>query len=158
MFIPAVYAYEEFKDEHGNTKLEVAYDHVMKTRARLREKSKDMADLEKEMMYRPIVPSEMFMTARGSVLPSQQARDQLVDLELYGTFDKIANWGELEWRGDDVVFEPNRKIRPIIDYPVDEHRVNLRSAFVVYEQPIENPPKGLYKVIYDPSDRDWETG
>jgi len=151
LFIPAVYAYEEFKDEQGNTKLDLAYDHVMKTRTKLRDKSKDLADLEKEMMYRPLVPSEMFMIARGSQLPAQQARDQLVELELYGTFEKIANWGELTHQGDRVVFEPDKKkMRPILDYPIDETRVNLRSAFVVYEQPVENPPEGLYKVIYDP--------
>lgn len=150
LFIPDVYVYEAFKDENGNTKLEVAYEHVMKNRAKLRENSKDLSDLEKEMMYRPLVPSEMFMIARSSTLPAQQARDRLVELELYGTFEKIANWGNLEWSGDYVNFAPNKKLKPIRDYPVDQYRVNLRSAFVVYEQPIDNPPRGLYKIIYDP--------
>lgn len=150
LFIPAVYAYEEFKDAQGNTILELGYDHVMKTRAKLRDNSKDLADLEKEIMYRPLVPSEMFMVARSSLLPAQQARDQLVDLELYGTFEKIANWGDLEYVGDDVRFRPNKNVKPITDYPIDESRTNLRSAFVIYEQPVENPPKGLYKIVYDP--------
>lgn len=67
-FFPAYYAMNQFKDSNGNTDVEAAKKFIDQRREEKR-KAKDPSALALEMMNYPIVPSEMFLNAKGSIFP-----------------------------------------------------------------------------------------
>lgn len=155
-FVPAYYADNNFKDENGNTNLEMALEAIMEIREEIA-KSGDSQALDLEMMNRPVIPSEMFMSRLGTKLPVHLLRERKTQLELGRLNEKIQSIGWLEYDKNKNVFwvpDDGRAI-PITTYNLDKYRNNLRGAIVVYEHPPENIPKptykrSLYKVTYDP--------
>lgn len=155
-FLPAYYADSSFKDELGNTDIDACLEALLEERLRL-SKGDSMEALEKEMMYRPIVPSEMFLSRSHNKLPVARLKQRLSVLEIEKPQNKIMSIGNLyytnkernqvEWRNEDL--------KPITTFNIDIHRGNLKSGIVIYEHPMDfipNPTfkKSLYKVTYDP--------
>lgn len=78
-FVPAIYALGQFKDDNGNTDTIKAYEFLNKIRDKKR-KSKDSSALSLEMMNRPLIPSEMFLNAKGSMFPQAELKEQLAEV------------------------------------------------------------------------------
>ena len=152
LFIPAYYAINDFKDDNGNTDVESCIEYLL-------EKRKSMAPslLQGEKMYWPLLPSEMFLTKKGNVLPVAELemhRNKLLsypDLHLkYTVGDLVFNTNET--RG--VQFIPDTKGRtPIQSFPSNA-KDDTEGCLTIYEFPIEdeegNVPKGMYIIGHDP--------
>ena len=78
-FVPAVYALNQFKDENGNTDVEKATAFKEKER-KVKRKSKDPSALSMEMMNYPLVPSEMFLNAKGAMFPQAELKAHLANV------------------------------------------------------------------------------
>jgi hypothetical protein len=78
-FVPSYYALNQYKDENGNTNLEKAKAFRERVRAE-KKKSKDPSALSLEMMNYPIIPSEMFLNAKGALFPQATLKSHLGDI------------------------------------------------------------------------------
>lgn len=158
-FIPAYLALNQFKDkETGYTKIDEAKDFLSKTREKLRLSKGSSDALHKEMQYRPVVPSEMFLMRTANIFPSAEIRRRATELkdlpdlssvvELY--FDPEAPSGVSYAMSDDV---------PINTYPYDKD--NREGAVVIYEHPKRINGQILpesYIIGCDPYKDDSQTG
>lgn len=157
LFIPKEYALLQYKDRNGNTKMKEAHDHIIKQREKDLEEL-DSVSYELEIMFNPLTPDEILRPSSGSILPKQEAQEQLNFLENYDVFRKRAQVGSLrynpveprgvEWRKDMTL-----TMRPILEWARDEsqERINKEGAVIIYEQPNEYIPDGLYWLLYDPA-------
>jgi len=158
LFLPAYYTDNTFRDENGNQNIEAAYEEEMYQRKKRSEADNSLA-LDGWMMSRPLVPSEMFLSATANVFPVSMLRDRLTEIEVKRIFEIISFKGTLEWKDNKqgVKFIPdiNNKLTPITQTNLDQYKGNLKGCIVFYESPEEEIPdptrkKSLYKVVYDP--------
>jgi len=159
LFMPAYYVDNDFKDENGNTDLEAALAQELSERAK-KEKASNSSALDGLMMARPIVPSEMFLSASANVFPTAQLRERLTEVEVKDTFALIASQGTLEYTNSERkevrwVEDVKRRKKPITTMNLDAYKGHLESAIVIYEHPPSNIPaptyrRSLYKIVYDP--------
>lgn len=155
LFIPVTYQDELYKDENGNTNLELSMKACLKNRQQELEKS-DMASYDAEVMFNPLEPDELLRASGNSLLPKSAAAQQLTDLMDYEIYQRKAIIGTLH---DDfnerygVRFDKDLTglKKPIIDWNSEDEKVDKRGAFVMYEQPPDYIPENLYHVIYDPA-------
>lgn len=157
LFLPVIYKSRKYKDDNGNTKLQLAYEHYIRI---LQEKIKNESSksVKDYLLHNPFIPSQIFHSSRYSIFPSEEATDRLTEIDTNNLFIKKATVGKLV---DDkkarygVRFEPDDSITPITRYlGFDQGREDIRGAFVMYEAPPEVIPKGLNIVVYDPVAKD----
>lgn len=161
-FIPAYMKFREFNDPQGNTRYEFCLKKILKQREK-DAKEMDSVSFDSEIMYNPIVPTEMLRPSRRSILPVREAQQRLSDIEAYGLFDYKANIGRLSFNPNEksgVKFEKDvsKVLRPIIKYNVDENKIDKKGAVIIYEQPPEYIPENLYWVVYDPAAKSGDGG
>lgn len=164
-FLPAYYASETFRDEMGNTNIADCFESLMEERDRIA-KTGNTASLEKELMNRPIVPSEMFLTKSGNKLPVALLRKRHVTLKVDEPQKAIESVGMLYYTNKNrsmVRWGNDNELIPIRTYNIDEYKGNLKGAIVIYEHPPDELPEAkfhnnLYKITYDPvKDDNWGT-
>lgn len=80
-FIPAYLALNEYKDEQGFSRIEEARTALLKKRQKAKTGSGGSEVLNKEIQYRPIVPSEMFLSKSANIFPVTEARRRLSELQ-----------------------------------------------------------------------------
>lgn len=158
-FLPAYYVDNDFKDELGNTDIDGAYENEMHER-KIREKAATSAALDGYIMARPMVPSEMFLSATANVFPTAKLREREAKVLTENLWELTASVGELEWENeyrDSVRWKEDisRKLKPIKQLNLDSLKGNINGCIVVYEHPSEYIPnptyrRSLYKVVYDP--------
>lgn len=161
LFIPAYYTDTSFKDENGNTDLEAALQQELINR-KLKEKASSSAALDGYMMGRPLVPSEMFLSATANLFPTAKLREREAEIETRNLFELYASIGDIEWADTEKKtvrwkedLSSKRTHRVIQTMNLDQYKHNITGAIVVYEHPpdlIPNPTyrKSLYKIVYDP--------
>lgn len=152
LFLPATYAYNEAKDENGNTDLEEALEICIDKRNE-KAKADTSQPLDMEMMYSPLKPSEIFLNPNTNIFPVGLLRSRQATLEINNLFKAKAQFGTLEFTKDNTVrWMHDMSLKPITTYYVDE-RMDLRSSVVIYEHPGDliapKYGKSLYKIGYD---------
>jgi len=154
LFIPLQYQNDAYKDENGNTDLEMAH----KAALRLAEKKYKggISEYKKFLQNNPFIPKHIFYSNTYSVLPSEEASNRVAELES-GEWSKKARIG---WFKDDLkaeygvrfIEDPDNYI-PINSYlnkdPEKMDKDEQRGAIVIYEMPIHPISKGLYKIVID---------
>lgn len=166
LFIPATYADNSFKDENGNTKLELALEQTLQDRKK-KASGGDSVGLDQEIMFMPLKLSEIFTIPNANIFPISLARERLIALE-QGLWKKKAQVGWLEFVGktqesakwcNKLLYPNYAQLQPINYYALDS-RSDLKGAVVIYEHPI---PTGRikmsgnpYRIVYDPVAKDGE--
>lgn len=155
LFIPIQYRDERYKDKQGNTLLEIAhkkeYEDLMKKKERGSSRS-----FKTHLMNNPFIPSQIFQTSKYSVFPSDAAINRLTEIETFDLWKKKATVGSLQYSeqaryGVKFVLDEENKLKPITKYlGFDIEKDDTEGALVIYEQPPDIIPTGLYKVVYDP--------
>lgn len=157
-FIPAYYRDNEFRDENGNQKIELAFEQEMYERKKLSEANNSLA-LDIYILSNPLVPSELFLSATANVFPVTKLREREIELEVKKIFETHASIGELSWNENktDVVWKEDltrKKLKPILTTNLDKYAGRLEGAIIVYEHPdniVETAGRRtLYKIVYDP--------
>ena len=156
-FLPAYYADSSFKDELGNTRIQDCLDALLEDRITLA-KSDTSDALDKEMMNRPIIPSEMFLTKTGNMLPVSRLRERLTRLEIDKPHEKIWSVGMLHYTNKErteVRWTEDTTARPLLHYKSEDKNLNNKGAIIIYEHPPDILPeptysRSLYKITCDP--------
>lgn len=152
-FHPANYTLVGFYDENGNSDLEKARDYILEYRRDLIAKGASAETIIRKMIENPLSPREAFSSISSSFFPSIEIKKQLAIVKAKELDIKKGMPVELYYEGTDVKYKP--KLGQ--DNRISSYR-NVTSEqtgeIIMYEQPIYDAPRGLYKIGYDPVSQD----
>jgi hypothetical protein len=150
-FHPVFWNMEGFYDVQGNSDKEGAAKFELDIRQDIISNSGSSLSVQGRMQEYPLKPSEAFLTVSFNDFPIEELRNQLNLVIREKLYMKLGQAGVL-YRDDanKVRFKPdlNAELEPL--YFRDNETHNIRGAVVIYEYPIANSPKGLYKAGHDP--------
>jgi hypothetical protein len=162
-FVPAYLALDAFKDENGNTNIAEAKKEIDQVRRKKRGNSGSSDALNKEMQYRPIVPSEMFLTKTANIFPAAEIRRRLSEVQsmnLYAQIEKKVNlYFDPKSKFNGVGYSVNDSLNAISTFPYTGD--DREGSIVIYEFPkfIEDKvPSDAYIIGCDPFRDDSATG
>ena len=153
-FHPVTWNMEGFYDEQGNSDIEGATEFELERRRQKMEAASSSTIVEKHMQEYPFSPSEAFLTVSTNNFPVVELRNQLnkVRAEHLQTIKGTPVF--IERKDGRIVAKPDLegKLKPIYNYKVKQD--DISGAVVIYEYPVDSPPKGLYKIGFDPYSQD----
>lgn len=157
-FHPVTWNMEGFYDEQGNSDIEAATKFEMNRRAVILEKSSSSSALNKHTQEFPFSPAEAFMTVSSNNFPVVELRNQLnkvIHEKLQFSKGTPVYLERLEGK---VIARPDLKgvLQPVINY--NPKLEDLSGCPMIYEYPVDKPPRGLYKIGYDPYRQDLSSG
>lgn len=162
-FVPAYLALNEYKDSNGFSDIEAAKNKINEVRKQKRGTSGSSDALNKEMQYRPIVPSEMFLTKTANIFPAAELRRRLTEvqsLRIYEQLEKKVNlYFDPASAYNGVNYTINDRLNAISSFPYTED--DREGAVVIYEMPhlIDGKvPSDAYIIGCDPFRDDTHTG
>lgn len=143
---------EGFYDEQGNSDIEAATRYEKKERIKLTKNSTSSNVLQARVQEYPLCPAEAFLMVSMNDFPIIELRNQLNKIKHDNLHIKKGQPCEIfmDTASGKVILKPDleNKLEPIWDY--QPKTTNLNGAVVVYEYPVTNAPKGLYKIGFDP--------
>lgn len=152
LFIPAWMAPNKFRDEFGNINKELALKEILEERE-IAKNAKTKDAYYSLLQMKPLVPSEAFLLLEGNIFPVAELKEHLQYLE---SSEKLKDIGNIGWMHRDssgnVYFKPDFDLIPA-DYPTKESATE-KGAVVIWEEPIDGKPWGLYVIGVDPYDQD----
>jgi hypothetical protein len=153
-FIPAYLGLNQYKNENGETNIESARADLEKEREKLR-RGKDKSALNMELQYRPIVPSEAFLSNTGNIFDLSEIKHQLNYLETTESAKYLGQVGRLDRDSEGKpMWVPDEDRKKLDDWPIKSEKDNS-GAIVIYEHPPkEGIPYGLFIGGIDPYDHD----
>lgn len=159
-FHPVTWNMEGFYDEQGNSDVEGALEFELDRRQNILENSDSSTVYQKHIQEFSLSPSEAFLTVSTNDFPVVELRNQLNKVIREGlmrikgtpvTLSRNSESGKVEAKPD-----LNNELSPIIHYKVKQ--ADLSGSPIIYEFPQPNPPKGLYKIGFDPYRQDQSQG
>jgi hypothetical protein len=153
-FHPIQWNMEGFYDSEGNSNQEDAKNLEYEARKNLIENGATSEEIQRRLQEKPTSPSEAFSAISTNNFPVVELKAQLHKV-------KANNWQTI--KGVPVTFKhENGKLtaKPVLDgkkEPITSlHNIpiNKKGCVVIYEQPVPDVPKGLYKIGYDPVRQD----
>lgn len=148
---------EGFYDRQGNSDIEGATEFEMARRKKILDNSTSTGTYQKHIQEFSLKPSESFLTVSTNDFPVVELRAQLNKVKrenlmlIKGTPVNLSRIEGIVRATPDL----ERKLNPIIHYKVKQ--TDLSSCPIIFEFP-SNPPKGLYKIGFDPYRQDQTTG
>lgn len=154
-FHPVDWNMPGFMDEQGNSDKEGAKNLIKGERQRLIENGATSTDLQQKLQEKPLNPTEAFSYTTMNIFPTLELKRQR-DIIIANQWQRYKGQPVVLYRDPDtnsVVSEPDLtgKLEPIVTL---EHSGSIEGCPVIYEYPINNAPKGLYKIGYDPVRQD----
>jgi len=157
-FHPVTWNMEGYYDDQGNSDIEGATKFEMERRAQKLAASSSSTTLQQHVQEYPFCPAEAFLTVSTNNFPVVELRNQLNRVTHENLQTKKGTPVYLERKDGRVQARPDLKneLQPIYNY---KPKVNdLSGAPIIYEYPVDNAPKGLYKIGYDPYRQDLSAG
>lgn len=153
LFIPYTYAFEKYKDANGNTDLKNSLLNILSKRIKIK-KEKDNDGFVTHCMFNPIYPKEMLIPKSRNKFPALEMSQHLAELKSDDDIKK-AMVGSLrtdasEVRGVAFDIDFKDELEPILRFGNEDKLSTKEGAFVMYEDVIDNPPPGLYTILFDP--------
>ena len=153
-FHPMYINNDGYYDKEGNSDIIKAKSDESKERDRLRKLAGGIHVIQKRVQEYPFSPSEAFLTVSTNDFPIVELRNRLNKIRTENLHVKLGQPGEL-YRNEEgkVKFKPDLEDKLTPNWfriPND----NKEGAVVIYEYPIADAPKGLYKIGYDPYQQD----
>lgn len=168
-FHPTTWNMEGYCDEQGNSDIQSATEWENSERTELIINSSSSDAIQQRVQEHPFNPAEAFLTVSMNDFPIVELRARLnkvkredihlkkgqpcylIRKELNEADTINPETGEVkQGRKYKIVAEPDLSgiLQPIWDYKPKIK--DLSGAVVIYEHPVENTPKGLYKIGFDP--------
>lgn len=153
-FHPVTWNLEGFYDEQGNSDVEGATEFEMQRRAHIIKHSSSSVAIQQHVQEFALNPSEAFLTVASNIFPTMELRNQLNKVEVHNLHLTKGQAVTLVEENGRVRAFPDMKgvLKPIDSYKPKEK--DLSGAVVIYEYPVDNPPRGLYKIGFDPYAQD----
>ncbi len=140
-------------DDEGNSNYEAALDDILFER----EKSKggnDRRAAHFAITQFPLTWKEAFLRDKGTVFASIEMFDWLSKLETLKSLSEDKKKGTFYFdEQNKIKFRLDPDLQEIINYPMDKSE-DKRGCVIIYEDPIKDPPHGLYIAGCDPYDQD----
>lgn len=143
-----------FYDEQGNSDKESAKLVELNERKRLIKKGATTTEMQARGQERPLGPAEAFSAVSFNNFPVVELKQQLQKV-------KANDWQFTKGTPVELLYEEGEiTAKPILDgsvEPITSLRnlpLDLRGCPMIYEMPVPNSPKGLYKIGYDPIRQD----
>ena len=157
-FHPVEWNMEGFYDENGNSDVEGAKKWELERRQQKLKSASGTTAYQKHIQEYPFKPAEAFLTVSTNDFPVVELRAQLNRVKREGLMLKRGTAVKLGREDGRIVAKPdfNRELNPITTYKFSQ--TDLSSAPIIFEWPTPNPPKGLYKIGFDPYRQDQTTG
>ena len=151
-FHPVYWNMEGHYDEQGNSDIEGAIKEEKKTRDGIIKNSTSTTLIQKRVQEYPFNPSEAFLTVSVNDFPIVELRNHLNKVQREELHLKKGQPVYL-YRDNEsgkIMARPDleNKLQPLWDY--NPKTTNLDGSVVIYEYPMPNAPKGLYKIGFDP--------
>lgn len=159
-FHPVFWNMDGFYDKQGNSATQEAIDFETNQREIIIKNSANgVGVIQGRVQEYPLKPSEAFLTVSTNDFPITELRRRKDIVEREQIHFKKGQAVNLI-RGEDgkVKALPDLKneLQPVWDYK--PKITDLSGAPVIFEYPIPNAPKGLYKIGYDPYQQDQSGG
>lgn len=154
-FHPMQWNREGYYDEQGNSNTKRALEDEQIARQEILKKSSGTGVLEGRMQEHPTCPAEAFLTVSTNDFPIVELRNRLNKVKRDDIHIKTGQPVTLfRDEAGRVRAKPDLKgeLNPIWFQKAKTE--DKTGAVVIYEYPIENAPRGLYKVGYDPYRQD----
>ncbi len=156
-FVPATKSMNKFKEGPNLiTNHELSEEFFKEKRKGLKEKSS--VKFISEVINRPLVPSEMFLTVEGNFFPTTELKEQLAKVE--GNKEKYidANWvGKFRFDETGNLHFEDKDLNVLRNYPLNKND-DKEGAVELYERPKRNSegkiPFGKYIGGIDTFDKD----
>jgi hypothetical protein len=157
-FHPVYINMEGYYDEQGNSDVEGAKAEEFATRERLRKNASSSLVIQARAQEYPMNPSEAFLTVSTNDFPIVELRRRKNIIERENIHLKLGQpvtltrkiVGEEGNRKTIVVAEPILNLEAEGLWTYRPKTADLRGVPIIYKYPISNPPKGLYKIGFDP--------
>ena len=145
---------EGYYDENGNSDREGAKKVELKIREDLIKHGATSTEIQSRMQEKPLGPGEAFSSVSVNTFPVLELKRQLQIVKAKGWQLSKGTPVNMYYKDGKIVAEPilDGTAKPVTSYynvPTDR-----RGCPIIYEQPIANPPVGLYKIGYDPIRQD----
>lgn len=171
-FHPVNLNMEGFYDEQGNSDVEGARAYELSIRASIIKNSTSSNAIQSRVQEYSLCPAEAFLTVNTNDFPVIELRQQFNKVKrenlnlVMGQPCYLSREGKAELSnvkvnpdgtisdygiyksGIKINIDLDNQLEPIWDYKVKSK--DLRGSVIIYEQPVYNPPKGLYKIGFDP--------
>ena len=150
---------EGFIDKQGNSDIEGAKQFELERRATILKSSSGTGAYQQHIQEFPFSPSEAFLTVSTNDFPIIELRNRLnlvIREKLMLIKGTPVNISRDENGKVQVKPDLNNELRPIIHYKVKEK--DLTGCPIIFEFPNSSPPKGLFKMSYDPYRQDQSSG
>ena len=153
-FHPVTWNMEGFYDEQGNSDIEAATEFELERRREKMEAASSSTIVEKHMQEFPFSPSEAFLTVSTNNFPVVELRNQLNKVRSEHLQITKGTAIYLERKDGKIVARPDLegKLKPIYNYKVKQD--DISGCPIIYEYPVDNAPRGLYKIGFDPYQQD----
>ena len=143
----------EMVDKEGNSNEEVAHQSILRLRE-IKRKSGDPKSIQDAITQYPLTPAESFLRSSGAIFSGIEMHEWLSKLETIPSLRNDKKKGELFFdTNNKIKFRLNPDLNDITNYPLDKEEPK-QGCVVVWEEPMENPPYGLYIAGCDPYDQD----
>lgn len=139
-----------FYDKQGNSDFDTAKKIELNERKLLINNGATSSEIQKRLQEKPLGPGEAFASVSMNNFPVVELKKQKQKV--------IANgWQKTKGTPVSLTMEQGKvKAIPILDGSVEpitsiyNKPTNPRGCPIIYEYPVDNPPRGLYKIGYDP--------
>lgn len=157
-FHPVFWNMEGHYDKQGNSNIEGAKKAEKKTRDKIRKNSSGASTLNQHNQEYPLCPAEAFLMVSRNDFPVEELRNQLRKIVADNLHIKKGTPVTIFKKEGKVIAKPDLKNRltPLWNYKPKTN--DLRGCPIIFESPVTNSPKGLYKMGYDPYRQDQSTG
>lgn len=153
-FFPKHVNTEGFYDANGNSDLEGAKFQEQEVRKKLIAKGATTTEILKRMQEEPLDSAEAFSMVSVNNFPVVELNHQLEKVKANGWQKSKGTPVRFRYEGREVVSTPilDGSVEPITSYY--NLPKSLKGCPVIYEHPIPDAPRGLYKIGYDPIDQE----
>lgn len=155
LFLPAYITENRFKDKNGNTDIEMALKHYAERRMDAASKS-DPASIYNEKMNFPLVPSDMWISNKGSYFPQIELMEREKELVRDFHYKTLGQPTKLIWdskalNGVRAEYDPD--IELIQTFPFNRTVTKIDGGVCIYEKPQlirGEVPNDMYIATFDP--------
>ena len=141
-------------DVQGNSNLKSAQESEELSRKKLEIGGATSTQLLQRKREFPLNSAEALTSIAQNTFPIEELKAQLEKVKANGWQHSRATPVKLRYEGNEVIATPilDKSVEPIISYK--NLPLNQQGCVMIYEQPVANAPRGLYKIGYDPIDQE----
>lgn len=153
-FHPINWNMEGFYDKQGNSDKHNARQLELQTRKNLIRNGATSIEIQQRMQEKALGPFEAFGSVSVNNFPVVELKRQLQKVQGNDWQNAKGTPVDMYYDNGDVVAQPilNGSKTPITSY--NKMPKDKKGCPVIYEYPVSNAPKGLYKIGYDPIRQD----